>query len=256
MEFTAVKSMWPEKKGFTLYRPKLKDEYIFIHFLTPATVFIKGEYIKARQGACIFFPPGACQEFSSPECELLHDWFHVTADFEALMLKYNVEPFKLYYPDSTEITEIIKEIEFEHLSRSLFFDESIRILSEKLLIALVRSDKSSGFTPSPAPDLHKQQFIHARSEIHMNYQKDWTISEMADLVHLSPSRFFTLYKGIFGISPKEDLLNSRIQHAEMFLSQGHTVGETAFLSGFTNQYNFIRQFKKFTGKTPGKYKKD
>lgn len=256
VEFTAVKSMWPEKKGFTLYRPKLKDEYIFIHFLTPAIIFIKGEYIKARQGACIFFPPGACQEFSSPECELLHDWFHVTADFEALMIKYNVEPFKLYYPDSTEITEIIKEIEFEHLSRSLFFDESIRILSEKLLIALVRSDKSSGFTPSPAPDLHKQQFIHARSEIHMNYQKDWTISEMADLVHLSPSRFFTLYKGIFGISPKEDLLNSRIQHAEMFLSQGHTVGETAFLSGFTNQYNFIRQFKKFTGKTPGKYKKD
>ncbi len=256
MEFYQVKSLWPEKKGFSLYRPQLKNEYIFLHFLTPASVFVGGEYISAKPGACIFFPPGACQEFSSPDSELLHDWFHVSADFEILLSKYKAEPLKLYYPDSTEITDIVKEIEFEHLSKSPFFEESVRVLSEKLLISLVRSEKNADGKIALNSDRHKQQLIHARSSIHMNYQKDWSISEMAELVHLSPSRFFTVYKSIFGISPKEDLLNARIQHAEMFLSLGHSVSETAFLSGFTNQYNFIRQFKKLTGRTPGKYKKD
>ena len=90
----------------------------------------------------------------------------------------------------------------------------------------------------------------------MDYKRDWSIDEMAELVHLSASRFFTLYKNIFGVSPKEDLLKSRIQHAEMLLSQGYSVKEVATLSGFSNQYNFIRQFKKLTGQTPGKYKKD
>ncbi len=255
MEFTAVKSMWPEKKGFALYRPKLKDEYIFLHFLTPAKLCINGQYLDVKPGGCIIYAPGACQEFSSPDTELLHDWFHVSSDFYLLIEKYGVLPGKIYYPESAEITEIIREIELECLTLPPYYEASVKLLSEKLVITLSRSEILP-VNPSTRSELHKKQFIHARSVIHMDYQKDWSIEEMAELVHLSPSRFFTVYKSIFGISPKEDLLNSRIQHAEMFLSQGHTVSETASLSGFSNQYNFIRQFKKITGKTPGKYKKD
>jgi len=233
-----------------------KDEYIFLHFLTPAKLCISGEYLDVKPGGCIIYAPGACQEFSSPDTELLHDWFHVSPDFSHLMGKYETKPLRLYYPDSNEITDIIKEIEFENLLNSPFYEESVRVLSEKLLISLIRSEKSSKTNSFLIPDRHKQQFIHARSVIHMNYQKDWSIEEMAELVHLSSSRFFSVYKSIFGISPKEDLLKSRIQHAEMLLSQGYPVSEAATLSGFSNQYNFIRQFKKITGKTPGKYKKD
>ena len=172
------------------------------------------------------------------------------------MEKYLVLPNKIYYPESTEITEIVREIEIEHLTNALFSEECIGLLAEKLLISLSRSEKTDLNSGLSSNDRHKQQFIHARSIIHMNYQKDWSIDEMAEIVHLSASRFFSIYKNIFGISPKEDLLKSRIQHAEMLLSQGVSVSDAASKSGFTNQYNFIRQFKKLTGKTPGKYKKD
>ncbi len=255
MEFYQVKSLWPEKKGFSLYRPKIKDEYIFLHFLTPARLCISGQYLDIKPGGCIIYAPGACQEFSSPDTELLHDWFHVSPDFSHLMEKYGVIPGKMYYPESAEITEIIREIELECLTLPQYYEASVNLLSEKLVIALSRSE-TSPVNPSTRSELHKKQFIHARSTIHMDYKHDWSIEEMADLVHLSPSRFFTLYKSIFGTSPKDDLLKSRIQHAEMLLSQGYPVSEAATLSGFSNQYNFIRQFKKITGKTPGKYKKD
>ncbi|MBR6720245.1 MAG: helix-turn-helix transcriptional regulator [Clostridia bacterium] len=256
MEFYQVKSLWPEKKGFSLYRPKINDEYIFLHFLTPATLFLSGEYVPVKAGASIFYAPGSCQEFSSNDSELLHDWFHVSSDFSQLMEKYGVFPGKIYYPESAEITEIVREIELECLTSGVHFHDAARLLSEKLLITLSRSALDENPLPQSPGDLHKKQFIYARSHIHMDYKRDWSIDEMAELVHLSASRFFTLYKNIFGVSPKEDLLKSRIQHAEMLLSQGYSVKEVATLSGFSNQYNFIRQFKKLTGQTPGKYKKD
>ena len=55
----------------------------------------------------MFFGANAMQYFASPDCELVHDWFHVDIDCGALMEKYGLECEKVYYPDnSDEITKL------------------------------------------------------------------------------------------------------------------------------------------------------
>ena len=79
---------------------------------------------------------------------------------------------------------------------------------------------------------------------------------MAELVNLSPSRFYSLYKAMFGISPQQDLIRKRIQTAQILLDkQEFTVCEVAKLTGYGNQYHFIRQFREMTGMTPGSFLK-
>ena len=77
---------------------------------------------------------------------------------------------------------------------------------------------------------------------------------MAECVNLSQSRFYALYKEIFGISPNADLQAIRIEHAKTLLLQNkYLIREIAEMTGYTNQYHFIRRFREYTGTTPGKF---
>ena len=79
---------------------------------------------------------------------------------------------------------------------------------------------------------------------------------MASRVNLSSSKFYEIYKDIFGVTPQKDLQDARIEHAKNLLIQsGCSVSEAASAVGYTNVYHFIRQFKKICNVTPGTYSK-
>lgn len=255
MNFTAVKSLYPENKGFKLNRNSIEN-YIFIHFLTPVTAVLKGKTVNISPGGCVFYEIHSHQQFSSPECDLLHDWFHADENCALLMQKYGLDFERVYYPaESDSITKIITEIELEYIKHEKFYKEISDAAAEKLFALIGRSVFDKGDKAGVDPQ-KKEEFIKIRSEIHLNYNFEWTIEEMAKLANLSPSRFHFLYKKIFGISPLKDLCTTRLQRAEIILMRENcTVERAAELSGYKNQYHFIRQFKKKTGTTPGHYKK-
>lgn len=255
MNFTAVKSLYPENKGFILNRNSIEN-YIFIHFLTPVTAALKGKNVNISPGGCVFYKMHSKQQFSSLGCSLLHDWFHADKSCELLMKKYGLNFEQVYYPgESDNITKIITEIELEYIKREKFYKEISDAAAEKLFAIIGRSVFDKGDKGS-VDRQQKEEFIKIRSEIHLNYNFKWTIEEMAGLANLSPSRFHFLYKKIFGISPLKDLCATRLQRAEIILMRDDcTVERAAELCGYKNQYHFIRQFKKKTGITPGTYKK-
>lgn len=256
MEFYDIKSAWGEKHGYTLYRPNIGDNYIFIHFKTPAKVFFGDEEVSVNPGGCVFFESFSEQKFSSPDCPLVHDWFHAdTASCRELTAKYKIECSKIYYPaDAGEISDIINKIELECVRNDSFKADSCNALANRLFILLARSEKPDGIDVCSLK--YKDTFLNIRSKIHSDYACTMTVEDMAALANMSVSRFFCLYKKIFGISPKKDLNNLRLQRAKILLSgSDNSIERIAELSGYTNQYNFIRQFKKHTGVTPGKYRK-
>ena len=86
------------------------------------------------------------------------------------------------------------------------------------------------------------------------YQKQWTVPEMAENLGFSQARFCKLYKEIFKISPKRDLQLVRLEQAKVLLMQNeYMVSTVAQMCGYTNPFHFIRTFKKETGMTPGEY---
>lgn len=256
LEILNIKPLWPEDERFMLERKNTGNEYIFIHTLTELSVMLDGEFRTMPAGSVICFAPFSYQHIKASGGSLVHDWMHLSPDFCKIADEYSFETGKIYtLSDDGFITKLMQEAELEKLNGNLFSDKICEFKVREIIAKTVRASSAGIGGQTVSLSVHAA-FSAARSKIHLEYSKNWNIGSMAELVHLSPSRFFSIYKGIFGISPKNDLLNVRMEHAKMLLLDGSlSVKDTAEMTGYTNVYHFIRAFKLHTGKTPGKYRK-
>lgn len=255
MKIYTVKSNWGEKQGMVLDRKSIGDNYIFIHFQTPVIGFFGEKEVQIHPGGCVIYECFKPQKFASPSCNLIHDWFHAqTEPFAHFLKKYSIECSKVYYPkDSGKISRLVSEIELETLRSERFCENCCDSLTEQIFIELARSETAGSTEQSVLK--YKELFLKIRSEIQSDYCGQYTVEDMAKAANMSISRFFAVYKQLFGISPKKDLINLKLSRAKILLSgSNEPVERVAELSGYTNQYHFIRQFKKSTGMTPGKYR--
>lgn len=260
MEITKIMTMCQERQGFHLCRSTTGEDYIFIHFLSPAEAFLNGEWTKLKKGSCVFWRADSYQEYRSPETPLVHNYIHikksVSFPFEKQLQLYGLQ-FETPYclADHSAVTELMQQIEIELVRKLPFYTNFCTFRLEELLILLARNAGNEDHI-SVDSETYKR-FTALRQQFHSEFNKNWSVDDMAASVNLSPSRFYSLYKQIFNISPKKDFLQIRIEHAKMLMQHGnYSIREIAELSGYNNQYHFIRQFREVTGITPGKYIKN
>jgi AraC family transcriptional regulator of arabinose operon len=256
MKVTSVRHAWPEKKGFNLIRPHGLNNYSFLHFWRPVFMLINGEKVLTKPNAVVIFDKNTPQHLHSPDVDVMHDWFHVEGDeIPSLLSEAGIETNKLYYPKNCSfITDIIQSIEGEFLGAEKDSEKIIENLIENLITLLGRRVESN--EEEYSVDYQTQMDFNAlRNRIFSNLDKNWTILHMAEQVNLSESRFYVLYKAIFKTTPNQDLILARMEYAKRILSQNASasVFDVALECGYSNEFHFIRQFKKHVGVTPKKY---
>lgn len=251
---TQLRHAWPEKAGFTLDRPRGYPEYTFLHFFNSVEALVDGKMVQTRPHACILYDIGTPQKIISDQ-NLTHDWIHFAGDLNECFLPYGLGYDRLYYPTNPElITEIVKEMEFERYSSKDFCRQMIQLKAEELFIKLSRAC-SDAYVTNVDPDTN-ERFRHLRGEMFSNLREHWNVEKMAGRVGLSKSRFYTIYKNIYGNSPMDDLIRARIDSAKNALQFSSTsISEIAENLGYNNLTHFMRQFKGMTGMTPDQYRK-
>lgn len=247
VSITRVAGMWREPKGFSL-KQSSGEEYIFVHFLTSANIDGKS----CGAGTFILYDKHSVRSLASPNGEVIHDWFHARGDIDKLAKSCGISfgvPYTLR--DSEFISETVSEIEIEVLKKRVGYESIVSALTEALFARIMRAlSEDSSETESEV----YRVFRELRCEIMMSYGEDWSVGRMAERISMSPSRFYELYKRIFGISPQKDLQNVRIEHAKRLLMQkNYTVARVSEMTGYASPYHFIRQFKRICGVSPGKY---
>lgn len=254
IEITSIRHDWPEKKGFSIVRPHGHKDYTFLHFLTPAQVLIKGEFISVNPGACVFFAPNVEQKYIS-HCNLLHNWFHATESIKPLLNELNIPVNQIFYPnDCSFISELFYKAELEFFSQEQTKKVMIDALMKQFFCLLSRAINNPPVKKIHGDNMDKMRFI--RQKILSEPQTHFTVEQLASFVNLSPSRFHNNYKSVFGTSPIKDSICARIEHSKnLLISCDKPICEIAEILGYTDQYHFIRQFKKETGMTPSEYKK-
>jgi AraC-like DNA-binding protein len=86
---------------------------------------------------------------------------------------------------------------------------------------------------------------------------DFTIGELAQKLHFTPTYISKLFKREMGTTPQLYLLNVRLEYAADLLIGGDlSIADVASTSGFNSTAYFIKQFKKKYGQTPKKYARD
>ena len=246
VKIKSIRAFWKEPKGFSITH-NAGEEYVFAHFLTP--VMIGGRLF--REKTFIVYDKNTVRSFSSPDAPMIHDWFHAIG-LRPLIEKYGLEFNKPYtLPYSSFITEIISQTEFESIRKRPCYEN---IINSQIELLFAKISRARNETTDNVENTYYKDFVSLRNEIMLTYNEDWSAERMASRVKMSASKFYELYKEIFGVTPQKDLQSARIDHAKNLLTQGScSVAEAAIAVGYTNVYHFIRQFKKLCNVTPGVY---
>ena len=105
-------------------------------------------------------------------------------------------------------------------------------------------------------DMHSE-LSPAIEYIHKNISDpELSIEDLARICNISEVYFRKLFTKHFGISPKQFIIDVRIQKAKQLLAEGalsiYVISEKC---GFSNPYHFCRLFKQHTGISPSEYRK-
>lgn len=250
----AIRHAWPEKAGFVIDRPNGHWQYTFLHFFNSVEILDHGKLIRTPPHACILYRPGTPQFFISHQ-PLTHDWIHFSGDLSGIPGMDDFQTDTLFFPPLPDfITGIVRECEAEFFGTRPCRDEMLELKTKELFIRLSRA--VSGENSLPIDLGTEERLRKLRGEIFFSLAHKWTVAEMAREINLSQSRFFSIYRSIYGVSPIEDLINARIDRAKRDLVMTDKTLQTISDSlGYGSISHFIRQFRTVTGMSPGAYRK-
>ena len=226
------------------------QNFSFFLFKSDALVKNSSGITEAKYGDCILYAPDDIISISPVKNEIIVDQlvFKGSDSFRLFSgLEFDtgtvLSPVQTYFIDSS-FEKIIKE----QKAQDIHFEKIVSILMQELFTKISRFVKQD-FVLS-LPD-HAQKLRELRTDVHENFSNRWTIGNMAEIMGLSSSRFASLYKQIFNISPTEDLIRTRIDQSKKMLSSTKvSIKRVSSACGFESVHYFHRAFKKRIGMTP------
>jgi AraC family transcriptional regulator len=91
--------------------------------------------------------------------------------------------------------------------------------------------------------------------IHENPGRELCVKDLAEIAGVSLSHFIRTFHQTTGVPPHQYLLRTRLNRAKELLRQTrHSIAEIAGMTGFSGQSHFTKQFGRFAGLTPRRYR--
>lgn len=176
-----------------------------------------------------------------------------------------INPISESLPDLISIK--LAELKSADTLLSLMFEESSKNLSGKqgvldrlcevLMICLIRYCLDSGLTNGGSLALLADEKLSlAVNALYENPSKEWKLTDMANMSHMSRAQFSSRFKEVAGITPAEFMLSWRIMLAQKLLLQGKPLKQIAHSIGYGNSSSFIKAFSRATKQTPGSWIKN
>ncbi len=255
IKIRSIRHLYPERVGFRIHRKNGLPFYTFLHLLNPIEITLNGETFRTFPHACIVFAPNEPQLWSSLEENVVHDWMHFENVPEDLFRSLGIETGKVFYPTYPDfIPRIIREMENEFYQSFSHQEELLDLKFKELFIKISRA--VHGESTLPVDKALSDSVRRLRGDMLLRLNEEWTVKRMATAVGTSESKFYLVYKTLFGISPTNDLIHAKVNVAKnALLFQKTKIAELAESLGYNNVTHFIRQFKQFVGLSPSEYRK-
>jgi AraC family transcriptional regulator len=137
---------------------------------------------------------------------------------------------------------------------SLFVDPIAKAIANRF-ISLNHRDGPSGRTRRFS-QLTGRQLRRVRDFVESQLETDLRLNAMADICGLSTEYFVRLFKATLQVSPYQYVLSRRVERAKILLGQSEqSLADVALQCGFSHQEHMTRMFRRFTGVTPGRYRR-
>lgn len=241
-------------RGYRIDRPHGNDMYTLLLFKQPVRILQEGHMLEARENSCILYDKWATQLYYNEESDYRHDGVFFDGDDVLPLLAELGLPLNTVFPISNAkvIANSIKDIGAEALLKETYsaqiLDLQLRTLLYKIADLLLHGESYS--------HSYYTRFQQLRNEIFRRPGQQWKAESLSRELHISLSRFQHLYREFFNATLVQDIIQSRIEHAEYLLRSTYgTVADIAMICGYNNVEHFLRQFKRRAGMTPGEYRR-
>lgn len=140
------------------------------------------------------------------------------------------------------------ELESNGIGGRLYIDA----MKTALMAHLLRHYSAQKYIPPAVTSgLSKSKLQQVVNYIHEHLEQDLSLSELAAVVHMSPSYFSGLFRQLTGLAPHQYMIQCKIERAKQLLLQNKLpIAEIAQTLGFTHQSHLSRHFKRLVGVTP------
>ena len=234
----------------TLNLPASDNNFRFFRF--KSEVFLSSDSGLAQSKPDDFYlrSPGTNLSIESKSNDDYYDEFVFSGvgakklvNLSSIDLNYLLSPLQSHFAES-----LFSKIQSEISNKHSYWKEVCASYLLELLTKTVRMVDHD--LVETMPD-HAQKLRVLRAEIHENFSAPWTINQMSEKMGLSTSRFASLYKQEFKISPTEDLIQTRIDQSKKMLSASKvSIKKVSAACGFESVHYFHRAFKKRVFITP------
>lgn len=216
------------------------------------------EPLVVQEDNFLFVPAGIPHRFTEDEHGMRESlWIHFLVTFNGeinLFSLFDIEPFYVSDPKMVArfaalLTEIVSIPQYAGICDSVRF----QVTGMALVNELLAFAKPKVFPKNHDENIQRLQ--KALSLLHTS-QKMPTTQTLAQLSHLSSSRFLAVFHEVIGVSPGHYWEQMRYERAcKLLLLGNRSISEISEQLGYSDAFHFSRKFKKHAGLCPSEYRK-
>lgn len=216
-------------------------------------VSIADRLLRLQPGRLYLIPPYMPLRLSC-ERSMHHYWVHFTTDRFAGGVLLDLARGHYEADPSSGATGVVKL--FTQLLEAFQQNSPRQQMRMQGLLRLLLAE----FLPQDPDSIPPQElleFLPTLEYIENNLDSTLANSELAALHSWHPTYFANRFSRALGISPRNYIINKRIEKARQLLwLGGRTISQVAQEVGFSDEFYFSRVFKKLTGLPPRRYHKE
>ena len=216
------------------YGPHIRDYYL-LHFCLNGTGVLIDKFGNhtIRQGELFIIRPGETTTYlADGSTPWEYSWVAFGGELADL---FNTD--RSVYPFPIEIGLSLREFSIDRETNPAIFLSLIY----KLIYYLFNEKKENSSIPEKI-----------RQYIDFNYMDNISVLTISNYFGYERSYLYRIFKNHLGVGIKEYIIKTRMEHAQILLKKGCSVGNTSLAVGYNDQTNFSKAYKKHFGESPKK----
>ena len=257
IEIHGIAHQFRNPSGLIVERMEGSGDFLLLYLRCPAEFDPGTGYVPVPENHFILFKKGTPQKYRKLDGMFINDWMHFDFDqynnyFENLGIPFST-PIALNDPKPVFdiFIDIYREFFNDGVQHNFIMDHKGNALFHKFSDLYSRSIHAQKFT-----NKYYSQLSEIRQEILEYRYVPQRPQDVADRLTISVPYLQHLYTDSFGVSLHKDIMKGRIEHAAQLLLQTQmSVSDVALACGYDNIEHFSRQFKKYHGVSPSKFRR-
>jgi AraC family transcriptional regulator of arabinose operon len=243
---------------FEMNCPNGSGCYLMLIIKEPSVFVINGVKHDVKKNSFVLLTPEMPHSYKAKDKVYTDDWIYLhmeSGDAERLRA-LGIPENEIVQPGNIEeLSQTVRAVAYEHYSAEEGHELIEQHYFEIFLLRLSRAIRNNTVKDVAASDKITRLLI-IRNMIYSVPEERGDVGSLARSMGMSRSGFQHLYKKTFGVTVIDDIINGKMKLAKELLTETNmSLKEISSRCGYSDEYSFMKRFRKYYGKTPTQMKK-